>query len=321
MSSISEATDRVIPLQKPQQERPLCILAVDDDRLERAFLEEQLRDLGHQTILAGNGQEALELLRKHKDKIDVVLMDWMMPIMDGLSVVRKMKENFELRRVPVVMLSGVAGQSDIEDGLAAGVFYYLTKPAEESVLRSILTAAGREARHNQTLRDELKKHHTSFHLIHVCKFKYRTLDEAEALAAFMARCFPDPERVLSGLAELLVNAVEHGNLEIGYDAKTELLDSGLWHTEILRRQELPEYKDRIIEASIARRDDGIYAVVTDQGNGFDWAKYMTIDPSRAGDNHGRGIAQAKAVSFDKLTYNAKGNQAVAFVGNKPQLEW
>lgn len=48
---------------------------------------------------------------------------------------------------------------------------------------------------------------------------------------------------------------------------------------------------------------------------------MTIEPARAGDNHGRGIAQACATSFDKLTYNEVGNQVVAFVGETPFLEW
>ena len=65
----------------------------------------------------------------------------------------------------------------------------------------------------------------------------------------------------------------------------------------------------------------MYVVITDQGDGFDWKKFMRIDPSRAGDNHGRGIAQANATSFDKLTYNDKGNQVIAFVGLEKQLEW
>ena len=48
---------------------------------------------------------------------------------------------------------------------------------------------------------------------------------------------------------------------------------------------------------------------------------MTIDPARAGDNHGRGIAQANTMSFDKLKYNEKGNQAVAYMSRKGRLEW
>jgi anti-sigma regulatory factor (Ser/Thr protein kinase) len=127
--------------------------------------------------------------------------------------------------------------------------------------------------------------------------------------------------VLPGLAELMINAVEHGNLEIGYERKSQLLESGTWKEEIARRLEDEKYWERSAEAVLSRKEDGIYFVVTDQGEGFNWQRYMMIDPSRAGDNHGRGIAQANAVSFDKLAYNAKGNQVVAFVSSHQQLEW
>ena len=48
---------------------------------------------------------------------------------------------------------------------------------------------------------------------------------------------------------------------------------------------------------------------------------MSIDPARAGDNHGRGIAQANSMSFDELKYNQEGNQAIAFVGKEKALSW
>lgn len=301
--------------------RPLTILAVEDDRLERLFLQEQIQQLGHIITEAANGQEALDILNKNKDKIDVVLMDRMMPVMDGLTAVHRMKDDPELRKIPVVMVTGAATAQQMQEGIEAGVFYYLAKPVNEGILRSVLSAATREAEQRRTLSDELKRHRTSFNLIDTCKFKFRTLAEAECLAAFMAHCFPDPERVLSGLAELLINAVEHGNLSLGYNQKSELLDHGTWRSEIERRQELDEYRNKTAEATIVRKDGGIYAIITDQGHGFSWRKYMVIDPSRAGDNHGRGIAQANAISFDKLTYNETGNQAIAFVSGNERLEW
>ena len=301
--------------------RPLTILAVEDDRLQRVFLDEQIREIGHRTLQAMDGQEALDLLRKNKDGIDVVLMDRMMPVMDGLTAVRHMKDDPELRKIPVIMVTGAASSQEMQEGLEAGVFYYLTKPVDENVLRSVLLAATREAEQNRTLNTELRKHRASFDLIQTCRFRFRTLAEAECLAAFMAHCFPDPERALGGLAELMINAVEHGNLEIGYDRKGELLDAGTWRSEIERRQDADAYKVRTAEAAITRKDEGVYAVITDQGTGFEWRRYMSIDPSRAGDNHGRGIAQARAMNFDRLTYNDQGNQAIAFISAQPRLEW
>lgn len=303
------------------REEPLNILAVEDDMLGMEFMAAQIGALGHKMARAENGQKALSLLESGAEKIDVVLMDREMPVMNGLTAVRRMKENPRLRDIPVIMVTGADQSEDIKEGMDAGVFYYLTKPVEPETLRSVLSAAIREARQTRTLAEELEKHRESFHLIDTCKFQFRTLAEAESLAAFMANCFPDPRRVLGGLGELLINAIEHGNLGVGYDKKTELIDSGIWRAEIERMQNLPEHTEKYVTATIAHKPDGTYVVIEDQGAGFSWRKYMQIDPARAGDNHGRGIAQANTISFDKLVYNEKGNQAIAFVSREKKLEW
>ena len=304
-----------------QQDKPICVLAVEDDMMSMKFLEAQITELGHLMVAAEDGQKALDVLRAKKDKIDVVLMDREMPVMDGLSAVQRIKDDPELRNIPVIMVTGADSTDEMREGLDAGVFYYLTKPVEENMLRSVLSAAVREAEQSRTLAEELGKHKTSFHLIETCRFQFQTLSEAESLAAFMANCFDDPSRVLPGLGELLINAIEHGNLDIGYDLKTEMIDAGAWRAEVSRRQKLPEYVDKFATATIAKKPDGFYVVIEDQGSGFDWQKYMKIDPSRAGDNHGRGIAQANTISFDKLTYSDPGNKVVAFVSHGKQLDW
>lgn len=302
-------------------DRPITVMAVEDDTLSMTFLEAQILDLGHRFVPARDGEEALRLLSRRKGEIDVVLMDREMPVMDGLTAVRMMKETPDLQHIPVIMVTGADGAEDMRDGLDAGVFYYLTKPVAGDILRSVLSAAVREAEQTRTLAEELDKHRTGFHLIDTCKFHFRTLAEAESLAAFMANCFPNPHRVLPGLGELLINAVEHGNLGLGYDNKTALVEAGIWRSEIERMQRMPEFAYKRAVATIGRKDDGMYVVIEDQGDGFDWKKFMDIDPARAGDNHGRGIAQANIVSFDKLTYNDKGNKVVAVVNHSQQLKW
>lgn len=62
-------------------------------------------------------------------------------------------------------------------------------------------------------------------------------------------------------------------------------------------------------------------IVAVMGEGFNWKKYLDIDPSRATDNHGRGIAQARAISFDEITFNTKGNKVTAIVRNEEEIEW
>ncbi|MEM6648716.1 MAG: response regulator [Pseudomonadota bacterium] len=304
-----------------ERQAPIKVLAVEDDIVAMGFLEAQVAELGHVLVTANNGLEGVETLKAKSEEIDVVLMDREMPVMDGLTAVRRIKDDPSLRNIPIIMVTGADTTEEMKEGLDVGVFYYLTKPVDAEMLRSVLSAAVREAQQARTLADELGKHKTSFDLIETCKFKFRTLSEAESLAAFIANCFPDPVRVLPGLGELLINAVEHGNLSVGYDQKTHLVEAGAWRAEIERLQQLPEYADKVATATIAKKDDGVYVVIEDSGSGFDWKRFLTIDPARAGDNHGRGIAQAKATSFDKLTYNDKGNKVVAFVDHRQQLEW
>lgn len=313
-------TENIIPFLA-HSDRPLNILVVEDDRLQRAFLEERVRAHGHDFCEAENGVEALSMLRADPSRIDIVLMDRIMPLMDGLTAVQRMKDDPELRKIPVIMVTGATSTHDIQEGLEAGVFYYLNKPVDTDILGSVLAAAVREVEQNRVLSTELKRQRVSFNLVQTAKFHLRTLEEAECLAAFAAHCFPEPERVLHGLAELLINAVEHGTLEIGYERKTTLIEDGTWRAEIERRLADETYQHKYVEVTIARRADGVYVVITDQGAGFDWQRYLTIDPARAGDNHGRGIAQARALSFDKLTYNEQGNQVVAFSGYEKKLDW
>lgn len=120
---------------------------------------------------------------------------------------------------------------------------------------------------------------------------------------------------------MLINAVEHGNLAITYDEKTEIIANGAWRKEIARRLKLPEYKDRQVRFSFSRNVDDMSVTIADEGAGFAWPQYLEIDPSRATDNHGRGIAQANVMSFDSIDFNEAGNSVTARVSVEPELDW
>ena len=298
----------------------MTVLAVDDSRIDLMFMEEQIKALGHSPIRAANGAEALETL-KARPEIDVVLLDREMPFMDGLSTVARIKQDAALRDLPIVMVTSADSAADIAAGVEAGVFYYLTKPVDGGLLRSVLAAASAEADRDQRLRAEMGQHKSSFRMIEGARFRVRTHDDAVSLAGFMANWFPQPERAVKGLAELLYNAVEHGSLEIGYDLKGVLLAQGDWEAEVARRQAIEPYASRTVEAVFTRRGDGYGVIITDQGPGFDWRRYLTISPARAGDQHGRGIVHARTQSFDKLSYSAKGDRVAAFTQGERELDW
>lgn len=250
---------------------------------------------------------------KKKDNIDLILLDREMPEMNGMELVRRMKADSDLRRIPIIMATGSNRPEDIKEGIDAGVFYYLTKPFDQEVLKSVFLSALRELEMQSILKDELKKYKSSFNLMDVAVFRVRVIQEAEDLAAFLANFFPDPERVIQGLAELIINGIEHGNLGITYEEKTDLIERSMWRHEINYPCNLPENKKKLVQVTFRRNEDGLYVKVEDQGEGFDWKSFLDIDPARAKDNHGRGIAQARAVSFDKLQYNTAGNVVTAII--------
>jgi len=306
---------------REMQEGKARVLVVDDDRIMRGIIQGRIEDLGYTVETAVNGREAMDKMNTDKGAFDVIVLDREMPEMDGLEVVARMKADPDLRKVPIIMATGSDRPEDIKQGIDAGVFYYLTKPFEEEVLKSVFISAVREARTHKTLKAELKKHKTSFNLIHSAIFELKTITEAEDLSAFIANCFPDPERVIAGLAELIINAVEHGNLGISYEEKSDLVERGIWREETDRRVELPEHKDKKVQVTFRRNEDSLQVKIEDQGKGFDWRRYLEIDPSRATHNHGRGIAQAKAVSFDELKYNSTGNVVKGIIRYEEELEW
>jgi two-component system cell cycle response regulator len=163
--------------------------------------------------------------------------------------------------------------------------------------------------------------HAGFSLIDTCKFKIRSIQEAAALARFTAAMFRDPLRLEPGLYALMLNAVEHGCLELGFELKTRLLAEDNWQAEVQRRQSLPENRQKTVEIVLARRPEGVFIVITDPGPGFDWKSWINIDPARARDTHGRGIARARGVSFDSLAYNAAGNQVALHVRDVAPAKW
>ncbi len=309
------------PMPKPSETPQGYVLAVEDDGTTRAIMTGLLEDLGYETLEAENGHEALEVVAREIDRIDVIVLDKVMPELNGLEVVTKLKSTPGFDTIPVVMVTGSKEPEEIKEGIDAGVFYYLTKPFDDDVFQSVLTAAMSEAKRLQILKNELQKHQTSFGFIDQASFTINKLEEAEDLACFLAVCFPSPGTALPGLASLLVNAVEHGNLGISYEEKSILLENGGWRSEVEKRQYEPSYRDKKVKVELYRNDQETKVIITDEGDGFDWRSYMEIDPARALDNNGRGIAQANQISFDEIVYNEKGNEVTAISRSGSGIQW
>lgn len=289
------------------------ILIVDDEPNNLRALQLDLEDTNYRVISASDGLEAWSALETYKHDIAVILLDRIMPNMDGMQFMAKLKATPSVSSIPVIMQTAAAEKEQVVEGIRAGVYYYLTKPYDKYVMLSILSAAVRDYRQFSRLREGLKQFTKKLNLVRSSHFEVRTFEDTEYLATFLAQFFPEPDRVVFGLSELIINAVEHGNLGISYDEKSELNKKGIWKEEILRRQQLPEFSKKMVIISYQREKDHIELRIKDEGNGFRWQDYMEISPDRAMDNHGRGIAMSRMMSFDQLEYLGCGNEVVCWV--------
>jgi DNA-binding response OmpR family regulator len=107
-------------------------LVVDDDPSIRMMLEFALGDEGYEVVTASNGTEALE--RARKQTFDVVLLDVMMPFVDGIQVASALSKDRHCSKTPIIMLTARTGDEDVWAGWRAGASSYLTKPIDFDLL-------------------------------------------------------------------------------------------------------------------------------------------------------------------------------------------
>jgi sigma-B regulation protein RsbU (phosphoserine phosphatase) len=123
------------------------ILIVDDEPFNLDYLEQELDDLGYDSLTAANGPQALELVAQEQP--DMLLLDIMMPGMDGFEVLRRLKAAEEWRDIPVVIISALADMDSIVRGIELGAEDYLPKPFNPLLLNARLTAGlGRKRLHD-----------------------------------------------------------------------------------------------------------------------------------------------------------------------------
>jgi two-component system, OmpR family, alkaline phosphatase synthesis response regulator PhoP len=120
------------------------ILAVDDDVDIRELIRYNLEKEGFEVSAAESGERALDIL--HTARIDLILLDLMLPGMDGFELCRILKRNEETSRIPIVMLTAKGEESDIVSGLELGAEDYVTKPFSPKVLAARVRSALRRRR-------------------------------------------------------------------------------------------------------------------------------------------------------------------------------
>src|SRR2546425_1147131 len=111
---------------------PPCILIVDDEPMNLDILQTRLAVHGYEILTATNGEEALTVANAQQP--DLILLDIMMPKVDGIDVCRHLKADTPLPFMPIIMVTAKADSKDVVAGLEAGADEYLTKPLDQAAL-------------------------------------------------------------------------------------------------------------------------------------------------------------------------------------------
>jgi DNA-binding response OmpR family regulator len=282
------------------------IVIVDNEPFELATLERMLEDDAYRFETAFSGSEAKELLNRVGPDTTAILLDWVLPDCDGLELLLWIQSQPFAADTEVIVHSEEFVPENVARAIDCGAYYFLTKPFDEPQLEAIVRAAVETVEQRRKLERLARETRDAVRLLEKGVFRFRTIEEAELLAVHLASACGHTDLSL-GLRELLVNAVEHGNLGITYDEKGRLLQEGTLARECRRRLSLPEYRNRHVEVTLQRKPHAMAIHVKDEGPGFDFEKYQTIDEARLFDSHGRGVLVASA-TLD-LEYLPPGNRA------------
>jgi len=117
-------------------------LVVDDSKTIRIILSRILRELGYEVCEAGNGKEALKVMETEKAAVNLVLADWNMPEMNGLELLKQLRQDPALASLKVIMVTTETELDHMVSALEAGANEYVMKPFTKDILREKLELVG-----------------------------------------------------------------------------------------------------------------------------------------------------------------------------------
>ncbi len=178
----------VVPNQSAQVSSSYTILLVDDEKLVRMVAKRRLGKLGHRLLEAENGKDALLVMER--EKIDLVLSDWMMPELDGPGLCEAMKLDDRWRSIHFILMTALDQPSQIAEGLTRGADDFLPKSASD---QEILARVGAGLRSRQLILDLEESYHV------ITEKQMQLNNELSSASDYVRSLLPQPGDVASGI--------------------------------------------------------------------------------------------------------------------------
>ncbi len=285
----------------------LFIAYAPEERRAEA-LKKAIAETGSQCIAIDDFQDAFRKARRSQRENPVLILCLAEEDVNRLASALL----HDLEGVTLVLICARGMLKKTPEDIRAFSFLAIEEPFSSETTKSIVMSAGNQARRKAAGHAKQTQLLGAIKCAETAKFEFRTLPEAEMLAEYLSHAFPDRSRAGKGLWELMSNAVEHGNLEIGFKEKARLLEAGALQSEIARRLSSERYGSRRASVVMARKENGVYVIIKDEGPGFAWREFTKFSPARASYKNGRGIQLARITCFESLAYNDAGNQVSVF---------
>lgn len=286
----------------------MTALLVGDEAFCSLLRERALDPLGVLSAVAADPGSAIPLARALESDLHVVV--FRLPPGTGKvdAALKPVLALCEPANLPLVVVGD--GRADAAAALNAAALHYLTIDTEPPLMEAAVAAATRLCQRSRLIEAERRSRAGAMMLMTDGMFRFRTPEEASALAVALSATGASPQRLALGLLELMLNAIEHGNLGIGYAEKSRLRGEGRFGQEVEARLARPENREKWASIELRRDDDRLSFLIADAGHGFDWHN----PPGALTDElalHGRGILLARSLGFEDVQYEGCGNRVLA----------
>ncbi|MDA0284603.1 MAG: response regulator [Planctomycetota bacterium] len=283
------------------------IQVAEDSPTQAVEIEFLLQEAGYDVAMAGNGQQALETIRESRP--DIVLTDLHMPEMNGLQLIEAVRKEFA--GIPVIMMTADGTEEIAARALNAGASSYIPKrmlerdllPTLSDMVGMLRSRKNRDRLTSTVVSSDItyqlpNDHELANALIGRLEEQLSELNVADATGVF---------RIALGIKEALMNAIDHGNLEL--NSKLREGGSGEGYRELgSERMKKEPYASRRVTVRASFTDDEIRYVIADQGSGFDPSTLPNpLDPENLLRPHGRGLMLIQNF-MDSVSHNRNGTE-------------